>query len=189
MLNRLLVQQMAMLICLPVQAAMHTCLSTNAGSNAQLFTGAADGNACLSTNAGSDAQPSTSAADCKARPSTSAADGYARLSTNAGSNAQPSTSAAEGQLPESEAPAFLLVHGFGAFGEQWRGQIKALTAAGYQVCVHQILHLEISIILYMFLNCVHANMRYSFKLPIFEAVRYATKNDKKEQQKTITFVA
>ena len=25
------------------------------------------------------------------------------------------------------------MHGFGAFGEQWRGQIKALTAAGYQV--------------------------------------------------------
>jgi len=58
------------------------------------------------------------------------------LSTSAGSNAQPSTSAAEGQLPESEAPAFLLVHGFGAFGEQWRGQIKALTAAGFLVCVH-----------------------------------------------------
>ena len=32
----------------------------------------------------------------------------------------------------SDAPALLLVHGFGAFGEQWRGQIKALTAAGYQ---------------------------------------------------------
>lgn len=49
------------------------------------------------------------------------------------STAQPSSSAAEGQLPQSEAPAFLLVHGFGAFGEQWRGQVKALTAAGYQV--------------------------------------------------------
>ena len=48
-------------------------------------------------------------------------------------DAQPSTSAAEGQLPQSDAPAFLLVHGFGAFGEQWRGQVKALTAAGYQV--------------------------------------------------------
>ncbi|KAL3153511.1 hypothetical protein ABBQ38_011843 [Trebouxia sp. C0009 RCD-2024] len=48
-------------------------------------------------------------------------------------DAQPSSSAAEGQLPQSSAPAFLLVHGFGAFGEQWRGQIKALTAAGYQV--------------------------------------------------------
>ena len=33
----------------------------------------------------------------------------------------------------SDAPALLLVHGFGAFGEQWRGQVKALTAAGYQV--------------------------------------------------------
>ena len=31
-----------------------------------------------------------------------------------------------------DAPALLMVHGFGAFGEQWRGQIKALTAAGYQ---------------------------------------------------------
>ena len=48
-------------------------------------------------------------------------------------DAQPSSSAAEGRLPQSRAPAFLLVHGFGAFGEQWRGQIKALTAAGYQV--------------------------------------------------------
>ena len=33
---------------------------------------------------------------------------------------------------ENNAPALLLVHGFGAFGEQWRGQVKALTAAGYQ---------------------------------------------------------
>ncbi len=32
----------------------------------------------------------------------------------------------------NDAPALLLVHGFGAFGEQWRGQVKALTAAGYQ---------------------------------------------------------
>ncbi|KAL0021846.1 hypothetical protein WJX77_007187 [Trebouxia sp. C0004] len=63
-------------------------------------------------------------------PTTASLDG---LQASASSNAQPSTSAAEGQLPESEAPAFLLVHGFGAFGEQWRGQIKALTAAGYQV--------------------------------------------------------
>ena len=77
-------------------------------------------------------------ADSNAQLFTDAADGNAHLSTNAGSNAQPSTSAAEGQLPESEAPAFLLVHGFGAFGEQWRGQIKALTAAGYQVCVHSL---------------------------------------------------
>lgn len=32
-----------------------------------------------------------------------------------------------------DAPAVLLVHGFGAFGEQWRGQVQALTRAGYQV--------------------------------------------------------
>lgn len=32
-----------------------------------------------------------------------------------------------------DAPAVLLVHGFGAFGEQWRGQIRALTRAGYKV--------------------------------------------------------
>lgn len=129
---------------------MLNCLSTNAGSNAQLSTNAADGNACLSTNASSRAQLSTDAADGNVRLSTNAADSNAQLptdaadvsaclSTNAGSNAQPSTSAAEGELPESKAPAFLLVHGFGAFGEQWRGQIKALTAAGYQVCVHVIL--------------------------------------------------
>ncbi|CAK0783042.1 hypothetical protein CVIRNUC_006237 [Coccomyxa viridis] len=31
------------------------------------------------------------------------------------------------------APAILLVHGFGAFGEQWRGQLSALAKAGYQV--------------------------------------------------------
>ena len=47
--------------------------------------------------------------------------------------AQPSSSAADGEMPQTQAPAFLLVHGFGAFGEQWRGQIKALTSAGYQV--------------------------------------------------------
>ena len=34
-----------------------------------------------------------------------------------------------------DAPAVLLVHGFGAFGEQWRGQIRALTRAGYEVLV------------------------------------------------------
>ena len=84
---------------------------------------------CMSTSAGSHAQLGIDTSD-----------GNAGLSTNAGSNAQPSTSAAEGELPQSEAPAFLLVHGFGAFGEQWRGQIKALTAAGYQVCVQSILH-------------------------------------------------
>jgi pimeloyl-ACP methyl ester carboxylesterase len=36
-----------------------------------------------------------------------------------------------------DAPAVLLVHGFGAFGEQWRGQVQALTRAGYQVCFAQ----------------------------------------------------
>lgn len=41
---------------------------------------------------------------------------------------------AECKYPKPGAPALLLVHGFGAFGEQWRGQIKALTAAGYQAC-------------------------------------------------------
>lgn len=35
--------------------------------------------------------------------------------------------------PDPEAPAFLLVHGFGAFGEQWRGQLQALAAAGHHV--------------------------------------------------------
>lgn len=35
--------------------------------------------------------------------------------------------------PRPGAPAVLLVHGFGAFGEQWRGQVRALTRAGYQV--------------------------------------------------------
>lgn len=35
--------------------------------------------------------------------------------------------------PRPDAPAVLLVHGFGAFGEQWRGQVRALTRAGYQV--------------------------------------------------------
>ena len=61
-----------------------------------------------------------------------AADAEQSASSTHGA-AQPSTSPAEGQLPQSDAPAFLLVHGFGAFGEQWRGQVKALTAAGYQV--------------------------------------------------------
>lgn len=40
----------------------------------------------------------------------------------------------EDSLPQrKDAPAVLLVHGFGAFGEQWRGQVQALTRAGYQV--------------------------------------------------------
>lgn len=37
-------------------------------------------------------------------------------------------------VPEPEdLPAILLVHGFGAFGEQWRGQLSALAAQGYRV--------------------------------------------------------
>ncbi|BDA47584.1 probable pheophytinase, chloroplastic at C-terminar half [Coccomyxa sp. Obi] len=39
----------------------------------------------------------------------------------------------EGAREQTEAPALLLVHGFGAFGEQWRGQLAPLAAAGYQV--------------------------------------------------------
>lgn len=35
--------------------------------------------------------------------------------------------------PRPGAPAVLLVHGFGAFGEQWRGQVRGLTKAGYEV--------------------------------------------------------
>jgi pimeloyl-ACP methyl ester carboxylesterase len=31
------------------------------------------------------------------------------------------------------APALLLIHGFGAFGDQWRGNMAALAAAGYSV--------------------------------------------------------
>lgn len=38
--------------------------------------------------------------------------------------------------PDPAAPAFLLVHGFGAFGEQWRGQIRVLAAAGHHVSRH-----------------------------------------------------
>jgi pimeloyl-ACP methyl ester carboxylesterase len=32
-----------------------------------------------------------------------------------------------------ELPPILLVHGFGAFGEHWRGNINALAAAGFRV--------------------------------------------------------
>ena len=39
-----------------------------------------------------------------------------------------------------QKPAVLLVHGFGAFGEQWRGQIKGLTEAGYQVLITTLPH-------------------------------------------------
>ena len=47
----------------------------------------------------------------------------------------PSDGAAESTVNshDSDKPAFLLVHGFGAFGEQWRRQVRALTDAGYQV--------------------------------------------------------
>ena len=48
------------------------------------------------------------------------------------------------RMPEEEgaeelegAPAILLVHGFGAFGEQWRGQLCALAKAGYQASLHK----------------------------------------------------
>ena len=40
--------------------------------------------------------------------------------------------AEEGAEELPGAPAILLVHGFGAFGEQWRGQLSALAKAGYQ---------------------------------------------------------
>lgn len=32
-----------------------------------------------------------------------------------------------------DKPAILLVHGFGAFGDQWRGNLEPLAAAGYRV--------------------------------------------------------
>jgi pimeloyl-ACP methyl ester carboxylesterase len=35
--------------------------------------------------------------------------------------------------PLPGAPAVMLVHGFGAFGDQWRGNMGALAAAGYTV--------------------------------------------------------
>ena len=40
---------------------------------------------------------------------------------------------AEPSRPLAGAPALLLVHGFGAFGDQWRGSLPGLAAAGYQV--------------------------------------------------------
>lgn len=75
--------------------------------------------------------------------------------------AQPSSSAAEGRLPQSSAPAFLLVHGFGAFGEQWRGQIKALTAAGYQVASRVKLACHISMTQSNKFNVNRQGMRYN----------------------------
>ncbi len=38
-----------------------------------------------------------------------------------------------GTSERDNSPAILLVHGFGAFGEQWRGQIRPLARAGYKV--------------------------------------------------------
>ncbi|GLC43944.1 hypothetical protein PLESTB_000212500 [Pleodorina starrii] len=40
---------------------------------------------------------------------------------------------AEPARPLPGAPAVLLVHGFGAFGDQWRGNMGALAAAGFRV--------------------------------------------------------
>lgn len=42
------------------------------------------------------------------------------------------TPAEEGAEEMPDAPAILLVHGIGAFGEQWRGQLTTLAKAGYQ---------------------------------------------------------
>jgi pimeloyl-ACP methyl ester carboxylesterase len=39
----------------------------------------------------------------------------------------------EGAAELADEPALLLVHGFGAFGQQWRGQLGPLAAAGHQV--------------------------------------------------------
>lgn len=39
---------------------------------------------------------------------------------------------ADKELPE-EAPAILLLHGFGAFGDHWRNNMMQLAAAGYHV--------------------------------------------------------
>ena len=43
------------------------------------------------------------------------------------------TPASVGALPLPGAPAMLLVHGFGAFGEQWRGVVADLAARGFTV--------------------------------------------------------
>lgn len=67
----------------------------------------------------------------------------AALASQAGEATPAVSTAGEGSLQgglcvaavdaRPNAPAVLLVHGFGAFGEQWRGQILALTRAGYKV--------------------------------------------------------
>lgn len=41
--------------------------------------------------------------------------------------------AAEPAIAIPDAPIVVLVHGFGAFGDQWRGNMAALAAAGYRV--------------------------------------------------------
>lgn len=41
--------------------------------------------------------------------------------------------ASEQPLAGLEPPSILLVHGFGAFGDQWRGNMEALARAGYKV--------------------------------------------------------
>lgn len=48
------------------------------------------------------------------------------------SNSQAAQLGEDSPPGRDDAPAVLLVHGFGAFGEQWRGQVQALTRAGYQ---------------------------------------------------------
>jgi hypothetical protein len=40
---------------------------------------------------------------------------------------------ADGAAAGPDAPAIVLCHGFGAFGDQWRGNLGALAAAGYRV--------------------------------------------------------
>jgi pimeloyl-ACP methyl ester carboxylesterase len=40
---------------------------------------------------------------------------------------------ASSQTRDDNRPAILLVHGFGAFGDQWRGNLAALAEAGYNV--------------------------------------------------------
>ncbi len=39
---------------------------------------------------------------------------------------------AEPASPRPDAPALLLVHGFGAFGDQWRGNVAELAAQGFR---------------------------------------------------------
>jgi pimeloyl-ACP methyl ester carboxylesterase len=39
----------------------------------------------------------------------------------------------EPRNPRPGAPALVLIHGFGAFGDQWRGNLAPLAEAGYRV--------------------------------------------------------